>query len=146
MREVLSIPAGETIQNIKVYMVHAYPHPRNYMKSQYVTFRAPKGGKMDMLYTIENEIVLDPRKQDVEGELTHLDKDSKERILGYIQARNATRFGFERDGYYMFYILKEEEPLFHNPRPKGKNTAGHSYYTYDEITSGKTEITIQSKM
>ncbi len=138
MRQVLSIPAGETIQNIKVYNVHAYPHPRNYEKSEYITFRAPKGGKMDMLYKVIHEIVLDPRKNNIENDLTHLDNDAKDRILGYIHARKATRFGFEKeDKDYMFYLLKEEEPLSHTPRPKGKNTAGHTYYTYGEITSGK---------
>ncbi|WP_078544795.1 hypothetical protein [Litchfieldia alkalitelluris] len=147
MRQVLSIPAGETLQNIKAYHVHAYPHPRNYEKSQFVTFRAPRGGKMDMLYSIVEEIVLDPRKHNVEEDLTHLGDDARERILMYIQARKGTRFGFEReDRDYMFYVLKEEVPLSHTPRPKGKNTAGHTYYTYDEITSGKEEIVIESRM
>ncbi|MFC9598721.1 hypothetical protein ACFTQL_12540 [Peribacillus butanolivorans] len=40
MREVLSIPAGKTIKNIKGYGIHAFPYPRTttYDQSQYIAF------------------------------------------------------------------------------------------------------------
>lgn len=149
MKEVLSIPAGGTIDKIKSYGIHAFPYPRipNYETSQYVTFRAPNGGEMDMLYSVINQIVLNPFDESLEDKLNHLDHDSKGRILKYIQGRKTTKFGFEKKGYtYMFYVLKEEQPLFHKPKPQGRNTAGHTYYTYKEITSGKGKIIVESKL
>lgn len=149
MKEVLAIPAGETIRNIKTYKIHAFPYPRptKYEDSKYVTFRAPKGGHMDMLYSIVTSIVLHPSDRNLESNLLHLEEDSKKRIIDYINARKATKFGFEKKNHtYMFYILQEEEALIHLPRPKGKNTAGHTYYTYDEITSGKEEVVVESKL
>lgn len=149
MKEVLSIPAGKTIDNIKNYGIHAFPYPRipNYEASQYITFRAQKGGEMEMLYSIVNQVVLNPSDDNLETQLHHLDHDSKDRIIRYIQARKTTKFGFEKKGHtYMFYVLKEVQALPHKPRPQGRNTAGHTYYTYEEITCGKVEVVIQSRL
>ena len=149
MREVLSIPAGKTIKNIKGYGIHAFPYPRTttYDQSQYIAFRAEKGGKMDMLYSVMNEIVLNPSDENLEYKLHHLDDDSKDRILRYIHARKTTKFGFEKKNHtYKFFVLKEEQSLPHEPRPQGRNTAGHTYYTYEEITCGKGEVIVQSKL
>ncbi|PLT29815.1 hypothetical protein [Peribacillus deserti] len=59
MKEIISIPASQTQEIIKKYLVHAHPHPRNYRDAQYITFRRV-GGIMDILYRVEHDLVLEP--------------------------------------------------------------------------------------
>lgn len=147
MKEVLSIPAGGTFSNIKAYNIHAFPYPRTYMEAQYVTFRAPNGGQMDMLYSVIDHIVLDPFSDNIANLISDFDNKSKDRMINYIAARKTTKLGFEKkDSMYTFYILKEEQNLPHKPRPQGRNTVGHTYYTYEEITCGNEEVIVESKL
>ncbi|MDQ6598890.1 hypothetical protein [Bacillus salipaludis] len=51
MKEVISLPAGQTQDIIKNYLVHAHPYPRPYKEAQYMTFRKI-GGVMDTLFRL----------------------------------------------------------------------------------------------
>lgn len=144
MKEVISIPAGQTQDIIKKYLIHAHPHPRNYKDSQYVTFRKI-GGVMDTLYSVQQELVLKPEAQDIEEQVVHLNNDFRDRLLGYMHERKHT-FGFGEREEYKFYILKVEQFLEHLPKPKERNLQSHTYYTFNEITSGKREITRESEV
>jgi hypothetical protein len=141
-QNILSIPAGGTIKIINEYMIHSYPHPRPYKLDSYVTFR-PKGSVMDRIYSVQKEVVLVPNSDDIEESIKHLQEDEKQRIKAYIRNRKLG-FGFEKPNHpYMFWILKLEMTLDHNPRPV-KGYASHVYFSYDELTSGKQYVTISS--
>ncbi|PUB09926.1 hypothetical protein [Paenisporosarcina sp. OV554] len=142
MKEVISIPAAKTLDIIKKYLIHAHPHPRKYKESQYVAFRKT-GGVMDTLYSVQQELVIKPEAQNTEEQLIDLDSDIKERVLGYIHERKHTfRFGEKEE--YKFYILIKEQDLQHMPRPIEGNRQSHTYYSFEEITSGKSKIMRES--
>lgn len=142
MKEVISLPAARTQDIIKKYLVHAHPHPRKYKESEYMTFRKI-GGVMDTLYSVQHVLVLKPKDKSLAEKIEYLDSDIKERLLGYIHERKYT-FGFEEKEEYKFYILKIEQELKHLPKPKEGNMQSHTYYTFEEITSGKRAITRES--
>ncbi|MEK5185289.1 hypothetical protein [Solibacillus sp. FSL W7-1324] len=144
MKEVISLPAAQTMDLIKKYLIHAHPHPRTYKEAQYMTFRKV-GGVMDTLYSIENELVLKPEEQNIYEQISFLNTDIKERLRGYINERKYT-FGFGEKEDYKFYILKIEKNLNHLPIPKEGNMQSHTYYTYNEITHGKREIIRESQL
>jgi hypothetical protein len=143
MKEVISIPAGKTQDIIKKYLIHAHPHPRTYKDAEYMTLRKV-GGIMDTLYKVEHELILKPKQLNVEEAFIHLGGDTIERLLGYIHERKYT-FGFGEKEEYKFYVLKVEQHLNHLPKPKEGNLQSHTYYTVEEITSGKREITREAE-
>lgn len=124
MKEIISIPAGQTQDIIKKYLIHAHPHPRNYKESQYVTFRK-KGGVMDSLYSIQEELVIKPKSQDTEEQLKYMNNEFRNRLLGYLYERKHT-FGFEGKELYKFYILKIERLLEHLPKPMEGTVQSHT--------------------
>jgi len=142
MKEVISIPAGQTQDIIKKYLIHAHPHPRKYKETQYVTYRK-NGGVMDTLYSVQQEIVLKPETHDLKDQLKHQKNEFQERLLGYIHERKHS-FGFGEKEEYKFYILKFEQDLEHMPRPIERNMQSHTYYSFEEITSGKREVIRES--
>jgi hypothetical protein len=142
MKEVISLPAGQTQDIIKKYLVHAHPHPRPYKEAEFMTFRKI-GGVMDTLYSVENDFVLKPEDQNIEEQISYLNTDKKEHLLKYIHERKHT-FGFGEKEEYKFYILKIEQELNHLPKPKDTKLQSHTYYTIEEITSGKREIARES--
>lgn len=98
---------------------------------------------MDTLYSVQHVLVLKPKDKSLAEKIEYLDSDIKERLLGYIHERKYT-FGFEEKEEYKFYILKIEQELKHLPKPKEGNMQSHTYYTFEEITSGKRAITRES--
>ena len=99
---------------------------------------------MDTLYSVQHELVLKPEAQNIEEQVEHLRNDYKDRILGYIHERKRT-FGFWGEEEYKFYILNVQHFLNHLPRPKEGNMQSHSYYTLNEITCGKRELTRENQ-
>lgn len=136
---VLSIPAGGTFELIKKYGVHAFPNPRSYDYTGYVTFRK-KGGIMENLYSVQKTIIIN-LKENWLGELSRLDENIASRIKSYITERKED-FGFNKPEF-MFWILQREEKLLHEPRPV-QIYNNHVYFSYEEITSGKSIVIIQS--
>lgn len=143
MKEVISLPAGQTQDIIKKYLIHAHSHPRTYKDSQYIALRKV-GGVMDTLYSVQHELVLKPQDQDMEKLIAHLNGEFKDRLRGYIHERKYT-FGFGEKEEYKFYLLKIEKYLEHLPKPK-ERLQSHTYYTFNEITNGKREITRESEL
>ncbi|WP_088041857.1 hypothetical protein [Bacillus sp. EAC] len=141
MKDVISIPAGGTQALIKKYLIHAHPHPRSYKESKYMTFRR-NGGFMEALYRVQQEFVLKHGDPDIEKKVDFLESEVKNRLLGYIYERR-NKFGFEKKEEFKFYVLKVEKELDHLPSPK-ETLQGHTYYTFDEITSGKRIICRES--
>ncbi|MEC5425887.1 hypothetical protein QGM71_20750 [Virgibacillus sp. C22-A2] len=142
MKEVISIPASRTQDIIKEYLIHAHPHPRSYKDAQFMTFRKV-GGYMDALYSVQHELIIKPRSNGFEDQLEYLRDDFKKRLLGYIRERKHG-FGFGEKDEYKFYFLKVEQSLDHLPKPIEGNGQSHTYYTYEEIISGKSEIIRES--
>ncbi|PEC46372.1 hypothetical protein [Bacillus sp. AFS096315] len=143
MKEVISIPASDTIDIIKKHLVHAHPHPRTYKEAQFVAFRKA-GGYMDTLYRINKVLILNPLdKYDIDLKIKYLDNESKQRLLNYITERRNS-YGFGVTELYKFYTLQVEESLLHNPKPVKNKLQGHTYFTYKEITDGKAEIEIEN--
>ena len=73
-REVISIPAADTINLIYKYGIHAHPNDYNrypYKKSLFYTFRE-KNGVMTRLYELNTTVILNPNKI---SEIDNLDID-----------------------------------------------------------------------
>ncbi|BDH60310.1 hypothetical protein MTP04_04400 [Lysinibacillus sp. PLM2] len=135
-KEVLSVPAGKTFNEIAKYNIHACPVSYNYRDSLFITFRQ-KGGVMERLYKVEKVIVIDPRSDSMIEVVAESEPLYKERILSYIRERKS-KYGFNHDEEYRFYVLSEKEiiSLPHTPHPE-RNNSGPRYYSLSEILSGK---------
>jgi len=137
---ILSIPASGTFELIKKCLIHAFPHPRSYDYTGLVTFRRT-GGYMDGLYSVKKTIEIDFSKENWKEQLNRLSENERRCMQEYIHGREVD-FGFKKS-CYMFWLLKKEEVLLHEPRPP-QNYNSHVYFDYDEISSGKELITIDS--
>lgn len=144
-KEVLSVPAGGTIQQINNYHIHACPNDKNhsYLTPLYITFRH-KGGIMKSLYQIGEIFVLSPHNQSYETVIKDSSLESKERILQYIEERKKN-FGFEKKNCdYKFFVLSEKRKidLPHNPQ---FSSTGHCYFSLPELLSGKKNVVVESR-
>ena len=146
-KEVLSIPAGKSINLVNKYKIYVCPDSSayNYKKSIFVSFRNKGGGVMDKLFKIEDILVFNPtikselqRVNDIE-----LPESVKKRIFGYIKE---AKFQKEKDDVKKFFILSMDQiiELKHNPHPK-KNNAKFSYYTLSDILT-KEEVIPESQL
>lgn len=134
--DVLSIPAGDSIQYIYNHSVHAHPDLPNgyrYKPTTYVSFRK-KGGVMERLYKVEKVLILDPFDK-TKLESFKLENHQRNQINNYIDER-IFQYGFGSPGeLYKFYIMKPEKELPH--KPACPRIQGHTYFTIDELLSGK---------
>lgn len=137
---VLSIPASSTIHLIERYQIHAFPYPRSYNYSNFVTFRK-KGGVMRELYTVVDTFLMDAQSGAIDEVMERFPKDVQTRIRQYVMER-ARNFGFEKREY-QFWVLRFEQSLTHEPQTV-KTYNGHLYFSYEDIVSGKQYITISS--
>lgn len=135
-KEILSVPAGKTFNEITNHHIHACPLSYNYRDSLFITFRQ-KGGIMDKLYKIEHILELDPSNHSIHQIVRDRGLPYEQRLLSYLKDRIAG-YGFTHDEQYRFYILSEEEyiSLPHKPHPE-KNNVGPRYYTLAELLSGR---------
>lgn len=141
-KEVLSVPAGKTFEEITKYHIHACPDTSsyNYRDPLFITFRQKGGGVMNKLYKIEDIMVLPPENLSVLNDISESNLPYKLRLLAYVKERKAGH-GFKSNDTYRFYILSENEhiSLPHNPQPE-KNNAGGWYYTLSEMLSGRNKV------
>ncbi len=138
-KEVLSIPAGTSIDFIRNHNVHACPDTKGYQYKDaiFLTFRE-SGGVMERLYKIEKVIKLDPNSPSLESEIREL--EFNQRIQGYISERKE-KWVFGTNCKYRFYILSETDQIIlkHKPKPK-KSSQGHRYFTLSQILGGEEDI------
>ncbi len=131
-KEVISIPAGSSIDYIKNHNVHACPDTKgySYKDSIFMAFRE-KGGVMERLYKIEKTIILNPNSQSIESEIQGTEFYTQ--LKGYIDERKE-KWHFGGDSKYRFYILSEANQVLlkHKPKASGR---GHRYFTLSEIFS-----------
>lgn len=136
--EVLSIPAGKTIDLIKKHHIYVCPNSNDYSYKDalFMAFRASGGGQMEKLYKVDETIILN--LSDTLQELENFDLDVAiiERIRCYVNDHFVIH---EKDGRIKVdemrvYILSQHEtidlPL--NPRPE-KSNSKHTYYTLKEM-------------
>ncbi len=146
-REILSVPAGKTFEEITEYHIHACPDTPsyNYKDSLFIAFRQKGGGVMDKLYKVEDTLVLPPHNLSVLDDISKGNLPYKKRLLEYMDTRKKGH-GFKKNDTYRFYILAEDEHILlpHFPRPE-KNNAGGWYYTLSEMLSGREIVNTDSK-
>lgn len=146
-KEILSVPAGSTFEEINKYHIHACPDSPsyNYRDSLFITFRKKNGGVMERLYKIDKIIVISPENDSLLKLIEESKLPYKDRLLSYIKERKVGH-GFHKNDTYKFYILSETEHIMlsHNPHPK-KNNPGESYYTLTEMLSGRQIVHTDSK-
>lgn len=137
-REVISIPASETIELIYRCGIHAHPNIEKsypYKKSIYYTFRELHGW-MRKMYSLKGTINFNPIDMKFIDDIA-VNQEIKDRLKEYINIRSRT-YKFSYSGEYKFYILGEEINLTKPVRlPKQNN---HAYFTVAEIYSGKELI------
>lgn len=138
-KEVLSIPAGKTIDLIEKYNIYVCPDNRDYSykKSLFLSFRAKNGGEMKKLYKIEDILVFNIVDFENSQKNIDLSLGVLERISNYISSYKE-QFENNNDSFFTdnmrFYILSENENIELSLKPKPeKNNSKHSYYTLKEI-------------
>ena len=74
-KEVLSIPAGKSIDFVKKHLIYECPNTTlyNYKKSIFICFRESGGGQMDMLYKLDEIVIFDRADEDSADRLYDLD-------------------------------------------------------------------------
>lgn len=138
-KDVISIPASQTIDLIYKYRVHA--HPNNYIRYpyksvNYYTFRE-KDGWMKKIFVSENTISFNPQNTAKLDENT-MDPQIKKRILGYIDERKKS-MGFENEEY-KFYVLSDSITL---PKPVSlPKRNNHKYYGLSQLYN-ESEVQIE---
>jgi hypothetical protein len=147
--EVLSVPVVKKSANwVQKFHVHACPDSYKYEPTKYITFRQPNGGEMKALYPIGTIYIFSP-KDPIPDKVAPEDIDT---LKAYIQERFEKRHSddvivdTDPNQPYRFYMLPNEgvKELLHRPKP-AKNNAGHRYYSEAELTSGKKEVSTDSK-
>lgn len=132
-REVISIPAAETIDLIYKYKIYAHPIKSgyDYKRSLYYTFRS-KLGIMEKMFMTKKTIDIYP--YNIENLYKYnLNEDERRRVIGYISERKGT-FGFESQELpYKIYILENEIDLPNKPKYPGQNNP--TYFTLYELLS-----------
>lgn len=145
-KEVLSVPAGKTLEIIEKYNIHACPNTKNYnyKSSLFITFRMNNGGQMKTLYGIDDVIILNPHNASQIQSLKEMGLAYTDRILKYIEKREQG-LGFGKGEEHRFYILSEKNKieLPHAPKPRANNSGGW-YYSLSEMLNGKEFIDVNS--
>ena len=132
--EVLSIPAGGSIDLIEKYGVYECPASyRKHKKPLFVTFRDRDGGRMKKLWRVDKILEFNPSKKSDCNLLEHsnLKDETKTRVINYLAEQR-----FESSEDSRIYVLSMEETidLQHKPKPK-RNNSNIAYYTLSEIIS-----------
>lgn len=141
-KEVLSIPAGKSLDRVHKYKIYECPDTPeyNYKKPLFMCFRQSKGGEMNCLYKIEDIVIFNPvEKSELETfKNSTLQDHVKTRVLAYIKD---TTFPAGLDHDKRFYILSETEniPLAHLPRPE-RNNAKFTYYSLVDVLTKQVVV------
>ncbi|MFA5480154.1 MAG: hypothetical protein WC337_09000 [Candidatus Muiribacteriota bacterium] len=146
-KEVLSFPAGKSINLIKKYGIYSCPNTSNYnkgcKKSLFLTFRG-ENSVMEFLYKLEDiiEINIDPQP-DYKYIEQRLGKDVSQRVRGYLGDMKKAEFCNENK--LRLYILNTDEKIKLDKKPKPEtNIQGVAYFRLCDILS-KEEIEVSSK-
>ncbi len=139
MREVLSVPVGDTIDIIEEYLIHACPNTSNFIYDEFmcITFRRRGGGAMHALYKVDEVMVICPTSYD--GTVYHKNTDYNKRLKSYIEERKVTYVNKEdgfKDGIdYRFYILSKTNVinLPHRPLIEVRNTVNPKYHKFADF-------------
>ena len=144
-KEILSVSAGKTFNEVEKYHIHACPITNNYRDSLFITFRQ-KGGVMDKLNKVVEVFELDPNDKSMVNIVTSRETPFKRRLISYLEERERG-YGFKHGILYRFYILSEDEQIIlpHKPHPETNNT-GARYYKLAEMLSGKEIVNTESKV
>jgi hypothetical protein len=143
-KEVLSVPAGKTINKIQEHLVYVCPDTKGYRYKipLFVTFREQQGGMMKKLYKVEEILVLNAGSEVEKKALQQstLADEMKNRMFAYLEGEEVA------DENYKFYILGTNHiiDLPHSPHPQ-RNNAKFTYYSLAELLSGKQIVVPESQ-
>jgi len=135
-KEVVSIPAGETIDLIEKHKVYSCRNSGIYAKippSLYVTFRRGNGGEMSKLYKLVDTIVFNPNDPNDVNRLKESNIETKiiKQIEGYLSDDKAWRDNTDCKFFILSFDNNIELPK--KPKPKNGNNANIAYYTLSEL-------------
>jgi len=131
----ISIPAGDTIDLIYKYHIHACPDDKKgygYNRVKYYLFRKT-GSIMERVYESKEPISFNP--DDIEGiNRLIISEDENIRLKNYIRERKNKPKGFKETkndkGNYRFYILTKEALLKEKLVKKQQN---HCYFNSSQL-------------
>lgn len=144
LRDVLSVPTGDTSRYIIDYEVHAHPSSYSYRTTQYITFRM-SGGRMWKIYDLGRAhiFVLNPhdpvavRERSI-ATLT-ITEAEKQRVRGYFADRkDGGHFEKEYNEDFTFYVLPTDDniELPHHPH-RAQPNRNHTYFDLAELVRGE---------
>ena len=142
-KEVLSLPAGRTLDLIQKYKVYSCKAENDrYETPLYMAFREKDGGAMSTLYKPEDKIQLDPK---VPGAIEKLENSGAdpghiERIKGYINDLFSREPDPFPNGDHIFFIFLTDNTIDLPNKPKPVIAfEGAAYYTLKEMLE-ETEL------
>lgn len=152
LRDVLSVPVGDTENYVVQYEIHACPDSYSYRATPYITFRG-KGGVMWRVYDLGRAhiFLLNPDAPAAEREriiaAQPIGDAAKERLRGYWADRHrAGLFSSSANEDYRFYVLPQDGniELPHRPHP-ASTIQGHTYFDLGELQRGHQTVRILSR-
>ncbi len=147
LRDVLSVPTGNTHRYIIDYEVHAHPLSYSYRTTRYITFRMA-GGRMWKIYDLGRAQIfsLNPHapvavRERIIATLPITDAE-KQRVHGYFADRmNGGHFEKEYNEDFTFYVLPADGNIDLPHRPhRAQPIQNHTYFDLDELVRGETIV------
>ena len=132
---VQSVAANGTISLIEKYEIHSHPDEKYYNYGEFysIVFRKKKGIMSDIYNVVERLKISQKNFNNIKEVVNN--NIYSDRIEMYIKER-LNKFGFSSENDYIFYVLKKDRILSHNPRVE-KNTQNHMWIDKNELISGK---------
>lgn len=130
--DVLSIPAGDSIDSVEKCGIYECPNNKKYQKynkkALYFSFRAKRGGITQKLYKVKDILSITLGDNDAINALNNIDAEYGSRLRQYIQDRkNVTFVNEEEEKLVFFFDLEETIRLPYPVKPIKNNTFVKSY-------------------
>lgn len=130
--DVLSIPAGDSIDSVETCGIYECPNNKKYQKYHkkvlYFSFRAKSGGVSRKLYKVKDILPITLGDNDAIKALNSIDSEYENRLRRYIQDRqNAQGIDMEEEKLVFFFDIEESITLPYPVKPINNNTFTKCY-------------------
>ena len=162
--EVLSIPAGNTIDLIEDNSIGIYEcpnkqedenkkrdgHPSQKKKALYLTFRAGNGGVSRVLYKVSDVVVMKFGDTDAIEALGHIDKDYVRRVENYKEKLPSLNIYTEKRVFFLDFDKSIKLPHPCKPETNPQSPVKYELYEFfqepkGELITGEKAVILQER-
>lgn len=162
--EVLSIPAGNTIDLIEDNSIGIYEcpnkqedenkkrdgHPSQKKKALYLTFRAGNGGVSRVLYKVSDVVVMKFGDPDAIEALGHIDKDYVRRVENYKEKLPSLNIDTEKRVFFLDFDKSIKLPHPCKPETNPQSPVKYELYEFfqepkGELITGEKAVILQER-